>query len=283
MNYTDTVAKLPSLKSVIAAAELSAKKSLGQNFILDESILDSIVAAAFSSAENPRDFEVIEIGAGPGGLTRAILKTGVKKLTVIEKDNRCISLLQQIQAVYPDRLEIKEGDALEIKAQDLGTAPKKIIANLPYNISTVLLTEWLQNINRFSSLTLMFQKEVADRLTATPSNSLYGRLSVMSQAFADVCIKMILAPEVFTPSPKVFSALVHIVPKKQPCPVAFTDLEQIVKSAFLHRRKMLKKSLSELGDVAEICSVIGVENTRRPENLSVQDFINITSFLKGKK
>lgn len=274
--------QLPPLRKVLSDGAGFAKKSLGQNFIFDETVLDSIASCAFSATENPKDFNVIEVGGGIGSLTRAILKKQVKRLTVIEKDTRCIGFLEQIKKVYGERIEIKEADALEVKANEIGEAPRKIIANLPYNISTVLLMEWVHHINDFSSLTLMFQKEVADRLAATPNCSMYGRLSVLVQAFCNIEIKMVLPPEVFSPPPKVHSSLVHITPKKELCKVSFNDLSRVAKAAFLHRRKMLKKSLQELGNTEELCEAIGVSNDRRPENLNVEDFINLTAYLEGK-
>ncbi len=273
--------KLPSLQQVIRENSLFTKKSLGQNFILDESFLDKIASVAFEAGENPADFEVVEVGAGPGGLTRAILRAGVKRLVVVEKDARCIPILNQIKDVYGDRLEIIEADALKTDLRKLVGSPRKVIANLPYNISAVLLTEWIKHIADFSSLTLMFQKEVAERIVAEPSTSDYGRLSVIVQAYAKAEIKMFVEPEMFTPPPKVTSALVHIKPLKKPYNVDFAALESVLKTAFLHRRKMLRKSLQAFGDVTEICDKLNIREEDRPENLSVEDFINLTNFIKA--
>lgn len=275
--------KLPSLQQTIKENSLFTKKSLGQNFILDEMFLDKIVSCAFAAGENPADFEVIEIGAGPGGLTRAILKSGVKRLVVVEKDSRCIPILNQIKDVYDDRITIIEADALKTDVRTLTNKPRKVIANLPYNISAVLLTQWIKDIADFSSLTLMFQKEVAERIVAVPSTADYGRLSVIVQAFASPQIKMLVPPEMFTPPPKVTSALVHITPLAKPYDVDFTELENVLKTAFLHRRKMLRKSLQSFGNVEEICKNLNINEQDRPENLTVADFVNLTDFIKAKK
>ena len=274
--------KLPALQQVIRENSLFTKKSLGQNFILDESFLDKIAASAFAAGENPADFEVVEVGAGPGGLTRAILRTSVKRLVVVEKDSRCIPVLNQIKEVYGERLTVVEGDALKTDLRKLTNSPRKVIANLPYNISAVLLTQWIKNIADFSSLTLMFQKEVAERIVAVPDTTDYGRLSVIVQAFAAPQIKMLVPPEMFTPPPKVTSALVHITPLAKPFDVDFTELENVLKTAFLHRRKMLRKSLQSFGDVEEICKSLNINEQDRPENLTVSDFANLTNFIKGK-
>lgn len=275
--------KLPSLQQTIKENSLFTKKSLGQNFILDEMFLDKIVSCAFAAGENPADFEVIEIGAGPGGLTRAILRAGVKRLVVVEKDSRCIPILNQIKDVYGDRITIIEADALKTDVRTLTNKPRKVIANLPYNISAVLLTQWIKDIADFSSLTLMFQKEVAERIVAVPSTADYGRLSVIVQAFASPQIKMLVPPEMFTPPPKVTSALVHITPLAKPYDVDFTELENVLKTAFLHRRKMLRKSLQFFGNVEEICKNLNINEQDRPENLTVADFVNLTDFIKAKK
>lgn len=275
--------KLPSLQQTIKENSLFTKKSLGQNFILDEMFLDKIVSCAFAAGENPADFEVIEIGAGPGGLTRAILRAGVKRLVVVEKDSRCIPILNQIKDVYGDRITIIEADALKTDVRTLTNKPRKVIANLPYNISAVLLTQWIKDIADFSSLTLMFQKEVAERIVAVPSTADYGRLSVIVQAFASPQIKMLVPPEMFTPPPKVTSALVHITPLAKPYDVDFTELENVLKTAFLHRRKMLRKSLQSFGNVEEICKNLNINEQDRPENLTVADFVNLTDFIKAKK
>lgn len=235
---------------------------------------------AFSEGENPKDFDVIEVGAGPGGLTRAILEKGVNKLLVVEKDARCIPVLNQIKEVYGEQISIMEADALTVDVRDFTSKPRKIIANLPYNISTVLLMQWIRNMCDFSSLTLMFQKEVAERITAEPSTSDYGRLSVAVKVFANPKIKMLLPPEVFTPPPKVTSALVHITPSDKYSNVNFTELENVLKTAFLHRRKMLRKALLPLGNPTEICKKLNFKETDRPENLSVDDYVALTKFLE---
>jgi len=274
------LASLPSLKSVIAKYDLLPKKSLGQNFILDSLILDDIVRSAGSVATGT----TIEVGPGPGGLTRAILRAGANNVIVIEKDDRCILALNEIKESLSEsdaNITIINGDALEIKTETLGTEPRRVIANLPYNISAILLMHWLRHITSFSSLTLMFQKEVADRIVASPGTRAYGRLSVMAAAFTDASIKMILPPSAFTPAPKVTSALVHFTPKKDQPLVDFDDLETVAKVAFNQRRKMLRSSLKPLGDALKICEAAGIASDLRAENLPVEDFIKIALFLKG--
>ena len=275
--------KLPTLQQVIRENSLFTKKSLGQNFILDDTFLDRIALSAFAPNENPADFEVVEVGAGPGGLTRAILRAGVKRLVVVEKDSRCIPILNQIKEVYGERLNVVEADALKTDLAELTNSPRKVIANLPYNISAVLLTQWIKNITDFSSLTLMFQKQVAERIVAAPDTTDYGRLSVIVQAFAKPQIKMLVPPEMFTPPPKVTSALVHITPLEKPFDVSFAELESVLKTAFLHRRKMLRKSLQPFGDVEKICKELNINEQDRPENLTVADFVNLTNFIKKNK
>ena len=272
---------LPPLKEVIAAHGLAAKKSLGQNFILDTNVLAKIVRLALPLSDNPETGTVIEVGPGPGGLTRAMLAHGVKNLVVIEKDDRCLSALEEIKKCYPENLTIISGDALKINVSDLGPAPRRIIANLPYNISTVLLINWLKQIKDFSSLTLMFQKEVAERITAVPGTSDYGRLSVLSQWLCETEIKMILAPEVFTPAPKVSSALVSFKPRENPLATAsFAGLEKVVAAAFNQRRKMLRSSLKSLGNPEELCKIADIPSTWRAENVPVTAFCAMADYLE---
>jgi len=267
-------AALPPLKEVIARYGLSAKKSLGQNFILDINLLDKIVRSA--KQRDPQSFEtgtVIEVGPGPGGVTRAILENGAKHLTVIEKDERCLGLLSDIQMAYPDRLTVLNEDALKVSAETLGSAPRAIIANLPYNVGSLLLTGWLKKINEFSSLTLMFQKEVAERLTARPKSSAYGRLSILTQWLCETEILFTVPPSCFVPPPKVTSAVVFLKPRTNPLAPARIDLlEKVTAAAFNQRRKMLRSSLKPIGNPEELCAAANVNPTARAEEIGIESF-----------
>lgn len=273
---------LPPLKEVIARYGLSAQKKLGQNFILDTNLLDKI--ARSSKLRDPEPFDggtVIEVGPGPGGVTRAILENGAKNVTVIEKDERCLELLRDIQAAYPGRLNVLNADALDIAADRLGTPPRSIIANLPYNVGTLLLTGWLKRIDAFSSLTLMFQKEVAERLTARPKTPDYGRLSIMTQWLCEAEILFTVAPACFVPPPKVTSAVVFLKPRKAPLAPAGRDLlEKVTAAAFGQRRKMLRSSLKPLGNPEELCAAANVPVTARAEEVGIEAFCAMARLLE---
>ncbi|MBO4520005.1 MAG: 16S rRNA (adenine(1518)-N(6)/adenine(1519)-N(6))-dimethyltransferase RsmA [Alphaproteobacteria bacterium] len=275
-------AALPPLKEVIARYGLSAKKSLGQNFILDTNLLDKIVRSA--KQRDPEAFKtgtVIEVGPGPGGVTRAILENGAKHLTAIEKDERCLGALQDIQTAYPDRLTVLNEDALTVSADRLGKTPRAIIANLPYNVGTLLLTGWLKKINNFSSLTLMFQKEVAERLTACPKTPAYGRLSILTQWLCETEILFTVPPSCFVPPPKVTSAVVFLKPRAEPLAPARIDLlEKVTAAAFNQRRKMLRSSLKSIGNSEELCAAANVNPTVRAEEIGIEAFCAMARFLE---
>lgn len=266
--------ELPALKEVIARYGLSAKKALGQNFILDTNLLDKIARSA--KQRDPAPFEsgtVIEVGPGPGGVTRAILANGAKHLTVIEKDERCLGALSDIQAAYPDKLTIMNADALTVSADALGAAPRSIIANLPYNVGTLLLTGWLKKIKEFSSLTLMFQKEVAERLTARPKTPAYGRLSVLTQWLCETEILFTVPPSCFVPPPKVTSAVVFLKPRPHLLAEARIDLlEKVTAAAFNQRRKMLRSLLKSVGNPEKLCAAANVDPTARAEEIGIEAF-----------
>ena len=249
---------------------LAARKSLGQNFLLDLNLIARIARAAA-----PFDgSNVIEIGPGPGGLTRALLAAGAASVTAIERDRRCVEALQELAAAYPDRLRVIAEDALVIDPKSLVPAPRKIVANLPYNIATALLLRWLPDLDAYQSLTLMFQKEVAARLAAKPRTAAYGRLSVLVQWTARVTALFDVAPRAFVPAPKVTSTLVRIEPR--PTPLATCrreDLERVTAAAFGQRRKMLRQSLKSLGtDPDFVLSQTRIDPTRRAEELTVEEF-----------
>ena len=269
----DRIQALPPLKEIIAAHGLNAKKSLGQNFLLDINITDKIVRLS-GDMDN---MHVIEIGAGPGGLTRSLLKTNLAKLTAIERDNRAISALNGLQDASAGRLEIIEADAMKIDLLSISSAPRAIIANLPYNIATPLLLLWLRQIREdhkaFEFMSLMFQKEVAARICAKPSSKSYGRLSVISQWLCDVRILFDLPPSAFTPPPKVKSAIVKFIPKKiDKNSPSFVQMEKVTSAAFSQRRKMVRSSLK---DYACYFKELGISPESRAENLGVEDYISL--------
>ena len=269
---------LPPLRDVIEAHDLRAQKALGQNFLLDQNITDKIVRES-------GDFDgvyVFEIGPGPGGLTRSLLKSAAKKVIAIEFDPRAVAALQDLQARAGERLDIHHGDALAVDLPAMVPEPRAIVANLPYNIATPLLINWLKdmrkNQNTYGFMSLMFQKEVADRICAPPGGKAYGRLSVMAQWLCDVRVIYDLPPSAFTPPPKVRSAVVHFVPKTLPSDApSFAAVQKITEAAFVQRRKMIRSSLKKYIGAIE---ALGLDPTSRAENLKVEDFINLAKLLK---
>ena len=267
---------LPALREVIAANDLSARKSLGQNFLLDLNLTAKIARQA-----GPLDgCDILEIGPGPGGLTRGLLAEGARFVLAIEKDRRCLTALHQISNAYPERLTVLEGDALSIDPLQYLTPPIKVAANLPYNIGTELLIRWLtppQWPPFWTSLTLMFQREVADRIVAQPGSKAYGRLALLAQWRCDPQIVMSLPPEAFTPPPKISSAVVHFT--ALPAPRFLADpkvLERVIAMAFNQRRKMLRSALKGLGpDIEERLVAAGLKPTERAEQVSLEGFCNL--------
>ncbi|MCK6418760.1 MAG: 16S rRNA (adenine(1518)-N(6)/adenine(1519)-N(6))-dimethyltransferase RsmA, partial [Alphaproteobacteria bacterium] len=242
----DPLAHLPPLRDVIAQYDLRAQKSLGQNFLLDKNITDKIARLA----GDLRDVHVFEIGPGPGGLTRSLLRSGARHVTAVEFDPRAIRALQQLKEAAGERLELVQGDALAIDLIFVSPPPRAIVANLPYNIASVLLLRWLQQIRSnpqsFCSMTLMFQKEVAMRLTAAPGSKDYSRLSVMAQWLCQIKRVYDLPPTAFTPPPKVSSSVVHFVPRIMPAAApSFEAMETVTATAFGQRRKMIRNTLKD--------------------------------------
>ena len=275
--------KLPPLKDVISRHQLRAKKSLGQNFLLDLNLTSKIARYA----GNLDQFDILEIGPGPGGLTRSLLNEGARKVVAIEKDSRCIEALEEIQATFPGRLKLLQGDALSTNASEHLADPVRIIANLPYNIGTELLVRWLTSKtwpSFWQSMTLMFQKEVANRIVASPGSKAYGRLSVMSQWRCDTKIAFNVPASAFTPPPKVESTLVHFESLKQPkFPAEVEVLEFVVSKAFNQRRKMLRGALKGyFQNVEEGLSSIGVLPTKRAEDITVQEYCAMSQILIRK-
>ena len=265
--------QLPPLREVIAQHNLSAQKSLGQNFLLDLNLTSKIARQAGDLTQS----DVLEIGPGPGGLTRGLLAEGARRVIAIEKDRRCIAALEDIQKAYPDRLEILEGDALSINPLEHLTGPVKVVANLPYNVGTELLIRWLTPTRWppfWTSLTLMFQKEVTERIVAPVASKAYGRLALLSQWRTDANIVMNLPPSAFTPPPKVSSAVVLLTALSAPrFEAEAAVLEKTVAKAFNQRRKMLRSSLKGLTpDLEEKLNAAGISPTLRAEQVSLEQF-----------
>jgi 16S rRNA (adenine1518-N6/adenine1519-N6)-dimethyltransferase len=274
---------LPPLKDVISKYEIRAKKSLGQNFLLDLNLTSKIARYA----GNLKQSDVLEIGPGPGGLTRSLLNEGARQVVSIEKDNRCMAALEEIQSLFPGRLRLLQGDALSMNVTQYLTDPIKIIANLPYNIGTELLVRWLNSKNWpsfWQSMTLMFQKEVANRIVAHPGSKAYGRLSVMSQWRCNTKIAFNIPATAFTPPPKVESAVVHFEALNEPkFPAEVDKLEFVVSKAFNQRRKMLRGALKDhFINVEEGLFSIGVLPTKRAENITVQEYCAMSQILIRK-
>ncbi|MAU45263.1 MAG: 16S rRNA (adenine(1518)-N(6)/adenine(1519)-N(6))-dimethyltransferase [Yangia sp.] len=264
---------LPPLREVIATHDLSAKKSLGQNFLLDLNLTAKIARQAGDLAA----MDVLEIGPGPGGLTRGLLAEGARRVLAIEKDARCLPALAEIAAAYPGRLEVIEGDALQVDPLQHLTPPIAICANLPYNVGTELLVRWLTPESWppfWQTLTLMFQREVAERIVAQPGSKAYGRLAVLSQWRADARIVLSLPPGAFTPPPKVSSAVVHLRALPEPrFPAEQKVLERVVAAAFNQRRKMLRAALKGLApDIEDRLQASDIAPTDRAEQVSLEQF-----------
>ena len=272
------MADLPPLREVIARHGLSASKALGQNFLFDEQLLDRIAAL-------PGDLsgrKVLEVGPGPGGLTRALLRAGAD-VTAIEMDSRCMPALAELEAAYPGKLRVIQGDALKLDhAEIMGGEPFAILSNLPYNVGTALFTRWLGGEEwppLWTSLTLMFQQEVAQRIAAKPGTSAYGRLAILAQWRAQARLAMKVHRSAFTPPPKVMSAIVHVEPAAMPEGVSARMLERVTEAAFGQRRKMLRQSLKGLPGAVEALEGIGIDPQRRAETLEVADFIALARAL----
>ena len=264
-----SIAALPPLRTVIAEGGLRAQRALGQNFLLDLNLTARIARAA-----GPLDsLNVIEVGPGPGGLTRALLSTGAQHVVAIERDRRCAAALAPLCDVAGGRLSLVEADVLDLDPAALAPPPRAIVANLPYNIATVLLIRWLEGIDAFVGLTLMFQREVAERLVTAPRTRAYGRLSVITQWRTDAAIVLSLPPRAFTPSPKVDSAVVRLTPKAEREPVPFAAVERVTAAAFGQRRKMLRQSLKALGDAEALIAHAGLTPTARAEEIPVDGFL----------
>lgn len=264
---------LPPLRDVISRHELAAKKSLGQNFLLDL----NLTARIARTGGRLEGVTVVEVGPGPGGLTRGLLAEGAKRVIAIEKDTRALGALAEIAARYPGRLDVISGDALEVDMAALvGEGPARVVANLPYNVATPLLIGWVA-ADRWppwwDGLTLMFQREVAERIVAQAGDDAYGRLGVLCGWRCEARIAFDVGPQAFTPPPKVTSSVVRLTPREAPLPCPIRALEAVTQAAFGQRRKMLRQSLKSLGDAAALLATAGVEPTRRAEEIPVEGFV----------
>ncbi|MFO1185035.1 MAG: 16S rRNA (adenine(1518)-N(6)/adenine(1519)-N(6))-dimethyltransferase RsmA [Bauldia sp.] len=271
---------LPPLRDVIARHEIAARKSLGQNFLLDLNLTAKIARAAGDLSRST----VLEVGPGPGGLTRSLLAVGARRVVAIERDVRCIAALHEVAARYPGRLEIVEGDALTADLATLaGAGPVRIVANLPYNVATPLLVGWLTAEPWppfYERMTLMFQREVAERIVAAPGNKTYGRLGVLAQWRTEPRMLFDIPPQAFTPQPKVTSTVVDFALRAAPLASTAGKLERVTAAAFGQRRKMLRQSLRGLfADPAETLAALNIVETRRAEDLSVAEFVSLANAL----
>jgi len=271
------IPSLPPLREVVARHGLSASKALGQNFLFDEQLLDRIAAVPGNLA----GAAVLEVGPGPGGLTRALLRAGAA-VTAIEMDRRCYPALAELGAAFPGRLKVIEGDAMKVAHGIEG--PFHVVANLPYNVGTALFIGWLSGQAwppQWASLTLMFQLEVAERIVALPGSDSYGRLAVLAQWRSAARIAMKVHRSAFTPPPKVMSAVVHVTPAPMPEGVSARMLERVTEAAFGQRRKMLRQSLKGLPGALGALETLGIDPQRRAETLSVKEFVDIARVLSA--
>ena len=274
---SNPIASLPPLKDLIKKYRLGARRKLGQNFLLDLNLTARIAREA-----GALDGTIIEIGPGPGGLTRALLMSGAERVIAIEKDPRACEALKSLVEVAEGRLTVIQEDAMETSLHTLGeaAAPRRIIANLPYNIATPLLLGWLDHANCFASMTLMFQREVAERIAAPPSTPAYGRLSIICQWRASIRVLFDIPPDAFVPQPKVISTVINLTPYPKPAyPAEKLDLENVTRVAFGQRRKMLRASLKSIGGL-ELLAEAGIPGDVRPETLSVEDFCRLAEILR---
>ncbi len=277
-SQANTEVDLPSLRDVIARHGLTARRKLGQHFILDANLTDRVVR----SAGDLRNVTVFEIGAGPGGLTRSLLRTGARKIIAIERDDRCVSALEELADSFPDTLSILQADALSMDLPAFAPPPRAIVSNLPYNVSVPLLLRWLRTADAFQGITVMVQKEVADRLVAPPGSRTYGRLSVIAQWRFAIRPSFVVEAKAFVPPPKVTSAVVHLEPRDRPEAVPSHALEAVTAAAFGQRRKMLRGSLKGLGLVDDLAA-LGLDPTMRAENVSVSDYCALARVLADRR
>ncbi|MBR0658600.1 16S rRNA (adenine(1518)-N(6)/adenine(1519)-N(6))-dimethyltransferase RsmA [Neoroseomonas oryzicola] len=274
-----TAADLPSLRETVARHGLDARKSLGQHFLLDPAVCARIAALAGDLAGR----HVLEVGPGPGGLTRALLASPAAEVVAVELDRRAVAALAELAAAHPGRLRVVEGDALRVDPSALLPAPRRIVANLPYNVATPLLVGWLRGAAAIEGMALMFQQEVAERICAAPDTEAYGRLSVLAQWRCRCELLLRLPPGAFSPPPKVWSAVVGFTPHAEdPGAALFTAMERTTAAAFGQRRKMLRGALKSLGEAEALLAAAGIDGARRAETLSVAEFDRLARALLAR-
>ncbi|WP_439599217.1 16S rRNA (adenine(1518)-N(6)/adenine(1519)-N(6))-dimethyltransferase RsmA [Falsiroseomonas sp.] len=271
---------LPSLRDTVREYGLDARKSLGQHFLLDPAVCARIAALAGDLSGR----QVLEVGPGPGGLTRALLATPAAHVLAVELDRRAIAAQQALAAHHPGRLTVREGDAMEIDPLTEMPAPRRIIANLPYNVATPLLVGWLRQAADIEGMTLMFQQEVAERICAAPGSDAYGRLGVLAQWRCKAQFLLSLPPGAFTPPPKVYSAVVGLTPHAEdPGPALFAAMERTTAAAFGQRRKMLRGALKQLGQAEALLETAGIAGERRAETLTIAEFDRLARALLARE
>ena len=277
--FRQKILTLPPLNSIVKEHQLSPRRSLGQNFIFDINLTRKIARAA-----KPIDTgTVIEIGAGPGGLTRALLIEGASRVIAVEKDRRAVQILKELEEIAGPRLEVICADALELSLHELAAPPLQIVANLPFNIATTLIFNWLESTPPPSAITIMIQKEVANRLCAIPGTNTYGKLSVMIKLLAETNYLFDVPPDAFIPKPKVTSSMVQILPRKNPLfNTNIHTLEKVLATAFNQRRKMLRNSFRLFGGT-KLLERAGIDPEERPENLTLESFCVLTKILSETK
>jgi len=270
---------LPPLREIIARHQIGARKSFGQHFLFDLNLTRRIAAATGDLS----DVHVIEVGAGPGGLTRALMESNAASVVAVERDERCVRALRELAEAVPGRLTVVEGDALTVNLADLSPPPRRVIANLPYNVGTQLLLNWLDQASTFTGFTLMFQREVAERIAASPGSKAYGRLSVLCQWLTEARLLFDVAPTAFVPPPTVTSSVVALEVRSVPlAPARKEDLELITRLAFGQRRKMLRRSLQSVGG-AEMLAQADIAETARAEELTVHQFCALANTLEARR
>lgn len=273
------IRSLPPLREIIERHHIGARKSFGQHFLFDLNLTRRIAA----STGDLSDIHVIEVGAGPGGLTRALLESNAASVVAVERDERCVGALHELAAAVPGRLQVVEADALTANLAEMSPAPRRVIANLPYNIGTQLLINWLEQPATFTGFTLMFQREVAQRITAEPGTKAYGRLSVLCQWLTEARLLFDVAPTAFVPQPSVTSSVVALEVRAVPlAPARQEDLEFITRLAFGQRRKMLRRSLQSIGG-AEFLEQADIAETARAEDLTVHQFCALANVLEARR
>lgn len=282
LEIAEIINLLPSLSLTVDAHGLMAKKALGQNFLLDRNITDKIISLSLAG-QKMDDYAgcfVYEVGPGPGGLTRSILSRNPEKLTVVEMDERCIAIMEDIKSKVGNKLEIVNGDALREDFAKLDKAPRHVVSNLPYNISVPLLIGWLKNIKSFESLTLMFQKEVADRIMSPTSSKDYGRISVLAQLSCKVSKLLDLNPNCFVPAPKIWSSVLLFQPQERELsPKQIKNIEQLTTLAFGQRRKMIRQSLKTIPNLSEKLAVLNIPETLRAEQITPEQYLYLAEML----